>query len=71
LISRIDSSSPCSLAGGYGKPWNRFLGSLNVYKFGLRTETVASVYAKATERWHMSQSHRYMKRVSHRDIDVL
>ncbi len=38
--SGIDSASRCSLAGRhdiYNKsiPWNQFLGSLNVYKFGL------------------------------------
>jgi hypothetical protein len=30
----IDSASLCSLAESL--PWNRFLGSLNIYKFGLR-----------------------------------
>jgi hypothetical protein len=32
-ILRYDSASLCSLAELI--PWNRFLGSLNVYKFGL------------------------------------
>ncbi len=72
----IDSASVCSLAELI--PWNRFLGSLNVYEFGLRFDGYRYEYLvlrQAVLIWNITYLHTFTRisffMYSKMDINIL